>query len=227
MDKFKNILWGIVILVIGIIWGLNALGITNITIFFEGWWTFLIIIPSLISLITKESKIWSGIFLVIGIVLFLCTRGIISFTLISKLIIPFILIVIGLSLIFKNTIDKRLKERIEAIKKDNEKIEEYCVTFGTENISYQNQEFKGAKVDSIFGSILFDLKNATITKDQIINVNAIFGGVDIIVPKNVNIKVKSTPIFGGTSNKVKTVFNENLPTIYINSVTMFGGVDIK
>ena len=148
MDKFKNILWGIVILVIGIIWGLNALGITNITIFFEGWWTFLIIIPSLISLITKESKIWSGIFLVIGIVLFLCTRGIISFTLISKLIIPFILIVIGLSLIFKNTIDKRLKERIQSLKKDNEILEEYCVTFGTENISYQNQEFKGAKIDS-------------------------------------------------------------------------------
>ena len=42
-----------------------------------------------------------------------------------------------------------------------------------------------------------------------------------------NIKVKSTPIFGGTSNKVKTVFNENLPTIYINSVAMFGGVEIK
>ena len=75
--------------------------------------------------------------------------------------------------------------------------------------------------------MVLNLKEATINKDQIINVNAIFGGVDIIVPQNVNIKVKSTPIFGGTSNKVKTVFNENLPTIYINSVTMFGGVDIK
>ncbi len=227
MSKVKNILWGVIILVIGIIWALNALEITNITIFFEGWWTFLIIIPSLISLITNESKIWSAILLVIGIVLFLCTRGIISFTLISKLIIPFILIVIGLSLIFKNTIDKRLKERIETIKKDKEKLEEYCVTFGSEDISYQNQEFKSAKLDSIFGSMVLNLKEATITKDQIINVNAIFGGVDIIVPQNVNIKVKSTPIFGGTSNKVKTTFNENLPTIYINSVAMFGGVEIK
>ena len=60
-----------------------------------------------------------------------------------------------------------------------------------------------------------------------INANAIFGGIDIIVPPNVNVKVKSTPIFGGTSNKVKTTYNENLPTIYINSLAMFGGVEIK
>ena len=51
MSKVKNILWGVIILVIGIIWALNALEITNITIFFEGWWTFLIIIPSLISVL--------------------------------------------------------------------------------------------------------------------------------------------------------------------------------
>ena len=34
MSKVKNILWGVIILVIGIIWALNALEITNITIFF-------------------------------------------------------------------------------------------------------------------------------------------------------------------------------------------------
>ena len=227
MKRFGNILWGIVILAIGIIWGLNALGITNITIFFNGWWTLFIIIPSCICLITKENKIWSFIWLVIGIVFLLCPQGILTFTLVSKLIIPFILVVIGISLIFKDSIDKRLRERIKTLNKNNEKLEEYCSTFSSEDINYQKQEFKGTKLDAIFGSIVLNLKEATITKDQIINVNAIFGGIDIIVPPNVNIKVKSTPIFGGTSNKVNTTFNENLPTIYIRSFAMFGGVEIK
>ena len=227
MKRFGNILWGLLILAIGIIWGLNALGITNINIFFNGWWTLFIIIPSLICLFTKESKMWSFIWLVIGIVLLLCSQGILTFSLISKLIIPFILVVIGLSLIFKGSIDKRLKERIKSLNENKEKQVEYCATFGREEARYDGKEFKGANIDAIFGSVDLDLKNATITKDQVINANAIFGGIDIIVPPNVNIKVKSTPIFGGTSNKLKTTYNENLPTIYINSLTMFGGVEIK
>lgn len=227
MKRFGNIIWGVVILAIGIIWGLNALGITNINIFFNGWWTLFIIIPSLICLFTKESKMWSFIWLVIGIVLLLCCQGILTFSLISKLIIPFILVVIGVSLIFKGSIDKRLKERIKTLNENKEKQVEYCATFGGEEAKYDGEEFKGANIDAIFGSVDLDLKNATITKDQIINANAIFGGIDIIVPPNVNVKVKSTPIFGGTSNKIKTTYNENLPTIYINSLAMFGGVEIK
>lgn len=90
-----------------------------------------------------------------------------------------------------------------------------------------DKNLTGANLDAIFGSANLNLKGAIIKKDQIINANAIFGGIEIIVPDNVNIKVKSTPIFGGTSNKVKTQFNENLPTIYINSLAMFGGVEIK
>ena len=50
MNNFKNIIWGIVLVIIGIIFGLNALEITNINIFFSGWWTLFIIVPSFIDL---------------------------------------------------------------------------------------------------------------------------------------------------------------------------------
>ena len=35
MKDLSRILWGIVLVLLGIIWGLNATGITNIDIFFE------------------------------------------------------------------------------------------------------------------------------------------------------------------------------------------------
>ena len=75
--------------------------------------------------------------------------------------------------------------------------------------------------------LYLDISKAIIQADQVINANAIFGGIEIRVPTGVNIKVKSTPIFGGVSNKVKTEYNESLPIIYINGVAMFGGVEIK
>ena len=37
MNNIKNILWGIILVIIGVIIGLNTIGITDIDIFFDGW----------------------------------------------------------------------------------------------------------------------------------------------------------------------------------------------
>ena len=37
MKKFKNVLWGLVLISLGVVVGLNVLGITYINIFFDGW----------------------------------------------------------------------------------------------------------------------------------------------------------------------------------------------
>lgn len=227
MKKFGNILWGIVFIVIGIIIGLNATGITNINILFKGWWTLLIIVPSFIELFKNNDKIWSIIGLVIGIFLLLCARGIISFSIIGKLIFPFILVMIGLNFIFKDMFQTKVNEKIRKLNSEGVKGENFCATFGGVKTDFNGQEFKGANIDAIFGGVDIDLSEAIINHDQIINANAVFGGVDIKPPKGVNIKIKSTPIFGGVSNKIKTQFNESLPTIYINAFCLFGGVDIK
>ena len=104
---------------------------------------------------------------------------------------------------------------------------EYCTTFGSQNINLGDQEFYGASIDAIFGSIDLDIRNSTISGDCVINASAIFEEVDIFIPQNVNIKIKATPIFGGTSNKTNIQYKDNLPTIYINSFCLFGGVKIK
>ena len=35
--KSNNIIWGFILIAVGIIFGLNALDITDINIFFDGW----------------------------------------------------------------------------------------------------------------------------------------------------------------------------------------------
>lgn len=92
---------------------------------------------------------------------------------------------------------------------------------------YLGKNSNGANLDAVFGSVELDLSKAVMKQDQVINANAIFGGIEIRVPSDVNIKVKSTPIFGGVDNKAKTEYKENLPTLYVNATAMFGGVEIK
>lgn len=227
MKKFGNVLWGVLLIAIGIIFGLNALGITSINVFFKGWWTLFIIIPSFIELFRGDSKIWSFIWLVVGIALLLCAQNIWSFSAIRKLIFPFILVMIGISIIFKDTLNKKVAEKIKTLNANKGEFEEYCATFGEQKSDLSGQEFNGANLDAVFGSVELDISKAIIKKDSIINANAIFGGIEIRVPTGVNIKVKSTPIFGGVSNKIRTDYNESLPTLYINGVALFGGVEIK
>lgn len=227
MRKLGNTLWGIVLIIIGTILTLNALEITNINIFFEGWWTLLIIIPSFIELIARENKFWSAIWLIIGILLLLACRDILDFDLIWKLTIPVILILLGINLIFKDKFSSMKNKKAKELNEKGEKLEEYCATFGEVRQDFNNQEFKGANLTAVFGSTDIDLRKAIINEDKLIKICAVFGGVEVLVPENVNIKVKSTPIFGATSNKTNRKYDEKLPTIYIDSFCMFGGADIK
>ena len=228
MKKIGNVLWGIVLIVLGIIIGGNALGITDINIFFDGFWTLFIIVPCFIGLFKDKEKTGNLIGLLIGIVLLLCCLDILDFDMIWKLILPAVLIIIGLSLIFKNTFDHKISEEIRKLNKNKTNDNEFCATFSEQNAKFDGEKFNGADLTAVFGSVNCDIKNAIIENDVVINVSTIFGGADIFVPENAKVKIKSSSIFGGVDEKRKNqTENKETHTIYINATCIFGGVDIK
>lgn len=225
MNKVSNYLWGLVLILIGIIWGLNALELTNIDIFFDGWWTLFIIVPCFIGLFSDKDKNSNLIGLVIGICLLLGCQDIISFNLIWKLMVPVVLVMIGLSFIFKDAFNNKIKKEIKKLNKNGDK--EYSATFGEQNVEFSNEKFDGCSLNSIFGSIKVDLRDAIIDEDTVIDASAIFGGITIYAPNNINIKISSTSIFGSVSDERKKKTKDANNTIYINSTIMFGGIEIK
>ena len=227
MKKFENIFWGILLIVIGVIIGSNALGITNINIFFDGWWTLFIIIPCLMGVIKDKEKTGSIIGLLIGIALLLGCQDILDFDIIWKLAFPTILVIIGLSIIFKDIIGGKVSSEIKKLNEKRNGDNSYCATFSGQNVKFDNEEFTGADLTAVFGGVKCDLRNAIINSDVVINTSSTFGGIEIYVPSNVKIKIKSMPIFGGVDNKANTKVDENSHTIYINSTAIFGGVEIK
>lgn len=224
MEKIKKFLWGMFFILIGTIIGLNSLGLTDINIFFNGWWTLFIIIPCFIGLFDNDNKTINIIGLIIGLALLLGTNDVISFEIIGKLAVPFILVAIGISILFRETIKSNVTQKV-ANSKSND-LESITATFGAQKVSKDNEEFKGANLDAVFGGITLDLRNAIIEKEAVIKASSIFAGIEIFIPNDVNIKVKSTPIFGGVSNKCISNAN-NQKTIYIEAFCMFGGIDIK
>lgn len=227
MKNYKNIILGLILILIGIVVGTNSLGITNINIFFAGWWTLFIIIPCFIGLLSEDKKTGNIIGLLIGIALLLCCQNVLDFELIWKLALPVALIIIGISFVFKDTFNHKISAKIKEFN-NKEKAEGYCSTFSGQNIKLGNEKFTGTDLTAIFSGIKFDMINAKLEKESVLNASAIFGGIEIYVPEKVNVKIKSSSIFGGVSDKRKnTSQDDKNKTIYVNATCIFGGVEIK
>lgn len=218
MKKISTVIVGIVFIVVGVIVGLNSFGITNINIFFDGWWTLFIIIPAINGLVTDEEKTGSIIWLIIGITLLLGCQDLISFDILWKLTLPVILVFIGLSIMFNNN-GKKISKNTD----DNE----YCACFSGQTIKFDGKDFKGTKVNAIFGGITIDLTNAKVKDGAVIDATAVFGGVTILIPEDLKVEIKSTSVFGGVSDKTKNKEKKDKITLHVNGCSIFGGVDIK
>lgn len=225
--KGKNIFWGLLLVALGLIFGLNALGLTNINVFFDGWWTLFIIVPCGFALFRERDKTGSLIGLAIGVALLLACQDILSFSLIRKLLLPAILVIVGLAILAKGISGDRGAKRFMDEHKDDIGSGEFCSTFSGQKLRFDNEYFGGAKLTAVFGGIDLDLTGALITEDVMIDATAIFGAIDIIVPANYRVRTCSNSIFGGVSEEVKHSSNEGQVTVYVKGNCVFGGVSVK
>ncbi len=225
MKKTSNILWGIVLIVAGALFALNALNITDIDIFFDGWWTLFILVPCTIGLFTEREKTGNIIGIAIGVFLLLCCQDILSFSLLWKLLVPAIIVIVGLKMVLSGIFDSKANKIIAKQKEEGKAPKTAFAAFSGSDLKMDGEVFEGAELTAVFGGVECDLRGAIIEKDGAITVSAIFGGIDILVPDGINVKVNSTSLFGGVSNK--TAVHNDAPTVYVNGICLFGGVDIK
>lgn len=225
MKRINSIIWGCVLLAVSAILILNAFRITNIDIFFDGWWTLFIIVPSFIGLFNSNEKTGSVIGLLIGTFLLLTCQNILSFEILWKLAVPVIIAVIGIKMIFGGI--GKDKNFIKTIDKNKDDIKTGFAAFSGQDINFDNEVFGGAELTAVFGGIKLDLRNAVFEGDTVVKACCIFGGADILLPDNVNVKTTSNSLFGGIDNKKHRNLKENIHTVYLNGTCIFGGVDVK
>ena len=227
MKRASQIIWGVVIVVIGVSFALNALDVTNIDIFFDGWWTLFIIVPCAVALFTKSDKGGAILGILVGVALLLACQNVVSFSLLWKLIIPFIIVLIGLRLIFRDAFDKKGREAVEKVKANGTPMRQVCATFSGQDFNYEGEVVENTELTAVFGGIDCNMSLAIVPQDVLIKTVAVFGGVDLYLPIGVNVKVRSNSLFGGVDNKRTGGHIEGAPTVYVEANCLFGGVDVK
>lgn len=223
MKDHKKILFGVILLLVGVVILLNVFGIADINIWFPGWWTLFIIIPCAVGLFTDRDKAGNIIGLLIGVALLLWQLDILDISLVWKLLVPAIIIVVAVKLIISGFVRKEHKAQASITVEGSAAG---TAIFGGKEMSFEGQSFEGCELTAIFGGVDCDLRGAIIEKDCVIKATAIFGGIDIMMPKGVNVKVNSTNVFGGTDDVCEKTPDAPV-TLYIETVSIFGGVDLK
>lgn len=228
MKNIHSIMWGLVLVALGVILGGNAMGWFNIDVFFDGWWALFIIIPCAIGFLSKPGERMDHLIgLAVGVFLLLGCLDVLSFETLWKLVLPIIIILIGLTMICRNLFAHKFNEVTAKLNEKINKDDEIGAVFAGQDIKMNGEEFKGKNLSAVFGGVKLDLRKAIIKEDAVINASAIFGGVEILVPDDVVVVTKSNSFFGGVSNKTNNEPKKGAHTIYVNGTGLFGGVEIK
>jgi predicted membrane protein len=219
---------GILFILIGIIAIFSQLGFWDVGNIISTWWPMILIGVGINQLSKRPVSKTSGIvLLLLGVVFQMRELDIITVSL-QRFFWPAIIIAIGISMLFPSNVTKKHLEFSEK-EIDQDVVDNLALFSGVKsrNIS---KNFRGGSLVAIFGGIDMDLRDACLlNKGASIDVTAVFGGVNIIVPPEWKVVSKGIPFFGGWSNKTrgKNEVNSEAPVLTINCFAAFGGVDIK
>jgi len=92
-------------------------------------------------------------------------------------------------------------------------------------------EFRGGKIDCIFGGFEINLREAIVTGPSAeLEINAIFGGAEIKVPENWEIVWRGAGVFGGFADETShpdSAAYRDLKQLIIKGAAIFGGINVK
>jgi predicted membrane protein len=233
--KNKRALSGVILVLAGSLLLADRTGLLPDVI--PGWiwtWKFLLVAIGFFSLLTSDHREPGIILIVIGGI-FLIPNIFSGVDIDTKLLWYVAIIAVGVFLIFasrgKHPVSVHRQEQGgEATDENLDMIDEFAMFAGGEKI-FSSANFQGGRITTIFGGFDFDLSRCKLAPGQHqIEVFALFGGWEITVPPNWNIKTDVTSILGGVSDKrqvAQDTLKDTTRTLVIKGTVIFGGGELK
>lgn len=204
-NKRTNIFLGLVFLLIGVFSLLGSLNIVSFNIFFPGWWTLFIIVPSIICMLEEKINFANVFSLTLGIILLLSVNNIISFSLVIKIIIPVFLIIFGMYIILLASL-KNAKSYVFSTK------------------SFEIEE--NSEINTLFSTLHLKF-NKLKKKENSINIHSVFSEVILYVPKATRVIVEGSKVFSDVIDHREEKEENYTSTLYLKMNNLFSDIVIR
>lgn len=223
----SGILLGAAIVAVGTALLLDNIGVMHFEDLWKFWPVALIIygVSRIVEGRTPSTYVWGGLVAAVGALFLLDNLDLIPFRIdVGAMIWPVIIIGFGVSMLLRS-IDR--KHYVAGMGSTNPNLGIFAIFSGFKR-RIDAQDFKGGEVVAVFGGVKLDLRHAGIEGDRaVIDVNAMFGGIDIRVPENWTITMKGIGIFGAFEDKTVRPRPEpgsKSPELVVTGFGMFAGV---
>jgi predicted membrane protein len=223
---------GMLIIAVGVVFMLDNFDIISAGDFLRYWPALLIVwgISKVSQSHGSPGKTFGWILIVIGSLMLLDRLEFIAFHLHDWW--PLILIIIGLNFLRGSWMRSRTKGADDSpwVSKglDSEQFIKHIAIMSGVRRQVTSKDFRGGELTAIMGGCEIDLREADIKGEEaVIDVVAIWGGIEIRVPMGWSVSVKAMPIMGGVDDKTYPSKEGERKRLVLTGNIVMGGVEIK
>lgn len=202
-------------------------------------WPMIFIILSAMSFSKKDYSV-AIIFLLIGLFFILPRLAVVYPEIFSAIdpsfartYWPLLLIIVGVMIIAKIGSGKRgfgcahNKKVVDTTAGNDGRINK-VVTFGGSESIFLDPVFNGGNISTTFGGVIIDLRKTTLPEGEtILDVSALFGGVQLYIPDGWYIDNRLQTIMGGVDDKRRVFDVDHSRKLILQGTLIFGGCELS
>jgi predicted membrane protein len=222
----SRVVIGFAIVLAGILFTLDNLHIVEAEHYVSYWPVFLVLIgvAQLVQSRTWSGYIWGLVLMFAGFWVLGENLGIVSVDIWT--LSPLLLVLLGVSIIWRG-FGPSVAPRGAAI--DGTSFIRGTAVMGAFDRKSEAADFRGADLVAIMGGCKLDLRQATIAGEEVaIDVLAVMGGIELLVPDTWWVDSRVLPLMGGVGDRTRrgptTPASQRL---IVRGTVFMGGVDIK
>jgi predicted membrane protein len=217
-----TIVTALVVIAVGVVLLLNQLGIFPPGFVFYFWPTIFILIGLAQMLLQRGmDRLWGGVLILVGVILELNKLGITHLT--FRHLWPLFIIGAGVALLW---ITLREKSFMTPPHSTTSEFNSVYIFSGTDR-KVDTKNFRGGKITAVFGGFKIDLTRSDLEGNEVVmEVHAVFGGGEIIVPETWAVIVDGAGVFGAFEDQTHRT-SEPAKTLRITGSAVFGGVVVR
>lgn len=194
------------------------------------WQSLLVALGVLFLISNPRSVVFSSILILVGG--FFLYSEIVSLPIETRNIFwPIILVLLGLVMIFKRFSHKTPKKTFDHVESFSDEYVDKNIVFGGSKTVVTSKNFRGGSISTVFGGCELILTEAGLAEgDNVLNINAVFGGISIVAPRSWDIVIEVDGIMGGFKDDRSFVNPDNIDRsrrLIIKGSAVFGGGEIK
>jgi hypothetical protein len=219
-----RLVWGLVVLTLGVLWTLDNLGQLDASQVVRWWpavalgWGVMLLTGAGGRKRTGPGWFWT----ILGGLAILRPLGVASLDLFDFW--PVILILVGGSLVFRAWTGRTW---LEQGTETGPRLRASAFLGGAER-KVITQEFASGEINAVIAGMTLDFRGARLAGGRaVVDVFAMWGGIDLIVPEGWRVESDVTPILGAFQDRTAPSEAGAAPTLLVRGSVVMGGIEVR